>query len=128
MIGDSVGRVTCRVDEEGGTVNATDHVCSQRSAFGLALLFVLFDASHLDVTAGARVGAIRLCIAHGCGTVGGFETDHTLQLGDVVSSLSALLLFNVVDTFAYLCAATDDAIEFATKEASADPDHGDTDG
>lgn len=127
MIGYRVGRVTGRVDKEGGTINASNHVGTQRLAFALALLLLLLETTKLNVTAGAGIGTIHFGVAHSGGAVGGFETHHTLDLCEVVSSFSAFSFFNIVHTLTHSGAALNDSIKLFTKEASSNPDHRDTD-
>lgn len=128
-IGDGVGGIAGRVDEKGRAVDSTNHVCAERFAFCLALLLVLFEAAEFDLAAGAGVGTVVLFgVADSGDAVGGFETDHALDLCNVVASLPSLLLFDVVHALTNLCASTDNVIELLAEEASTDPDHGDADG
>lgn len=94
-------------------------------------MFVLFsDTTKLDLVAtGAAICAIRVLSITDCsGTVGRLETDHSLDLGNVVPSLSTLLFLYIVHTLTHLGASTNDVVELVTEEASTNPDHGDTDG
>lgn len=93
------------------------------------MLVLVGHATKLDLmTTGAGVGAVGVFgVADGSGTVRGLETNHTLNLGNVVSSLPSFLFFNVMHTLTHLGAATNDTIELFAKKAPTNPDHGDTD-